>query len=102
MAAVIQLRPAPKPAKAKPRKRSKVGRTTYRRQLLDMLCEQSRRALAGDWSNCEALRALAAAARGVGPKAQRVIWSGVSFPMKRGWIDSVRCPATGMALVGVL
>jgi hypothetical protein len=104
VASVIQLRqPAPKaaPAKAKPRKRAKVGSTTYRNELLALLHAQSRRALADDWSDSNALRALAAAARSVGPKAKRLIFAGIEFKLERGWFTHVLCPRSGRNLVSV-
>lgn len=103
MGNIIPLR-RPEPVKAKPARRkprAKCGRITYRRQLLDLLREQSRQAYRGDWTGCDALRQLAAAARGVGPRARRVIWSGIAFPLVRDWFDRVVCPQTGVHLVGV-
>jgi hypothetical protein len=76
-------------------------RVTYRRQLLGKLRAQSRRAYAGDWTDCEALQALAAAARAVSPRAKRVIFSGVEFKLERGWYAHVLCPKSGRNLVSV-
>lgn len=83
---------------------SRKRRGPSRCDMLKLLRLQSHRVLlTNDWTDAGELRSLAAAARCVGPKAKRVIWCGIAFPLKRGLvIDSVRDPQTDWPLVGVI
>jgi hypothetical protein len=97
MGNVIRLRPE-MAAKRKPRPEPS------RAQILARIRSQSARVCElNDWHGADDLGMLAYLARNAGDRIRSISWRGIRFPVTAGFvIRSVRCPETGMALVGVV
>ena len=97
--AVIQLRAQ----KAQPKKRLLSSAAVRQRLLADLRKQSETVSRTRCWHGSDDLQMLAYLARTAGHCTRSVHYRGVSFPLLTGIITrQVRCPDTGMPLVGVV